>query len=101
MSERRRYGAGFDAVADDYARERPTYPDELIDAACEGLRPGDRVLEIGCGTGQLTASLLARGLAVDALDRAPNMLRIARTVAPEARYREGRFEDLRLPELPY
>jgi SAM-dependent methyltransferase len=99
-AERRSFGKGFDGVADDYARERPTYPEELVDAACRGLEAGDRVLEIGCGPGKLTASLLARGLAVDALDPAPNMLRVAREVAPGARYLEGRFEDAAL-EAPY
>jgi SAM-dependent methyltransferase len=98
---RRSYGKGFDGVADAYARARPTYPEELIDAACGTLRTGDRVLEIGCGTGQLTAPLLARGLAVDALDPAPNMLRLAREAAPQAHFIEGRFEDLVLPESEY
>ena len=36
----------FDAVAEAYDRERPSYPDELIDAACSiaALRAGSRVL---------------------------------------------------------
>lgn len=35
------------------------------------VRPGERVLEIGAGTGELGASLARAGLAVDGLDRAP------------------------------
>ena len=35
------------------------------------LRPGDRVLEIGAGTGELGRALIARGVAVDALDLWP------------------------------
>jgi ubiquinone/menaquinone biosynthesis C-methylase UbiE len=100
---RRRYGQVFDRVAEDYDRARRGYPDALIDAACRlgPLRPGDSVVEVGCGTGLLTAALVARGLRVDALDPGANMLRLAaRRVgeSPAARFHEGRFEDLDLPE---
>lgn len=64
----RSYGRVFDEVAEDYDRHRPTYPDVLVDRACEGIEPGAAVLEIGCGTGQLTRSLLARGLRVTAVE---------------------------------
>ncbi len=35
---------------------------------------GDRVLEIGCGTGSVTMLLLARGARVTAIDQSPEML---------------------------
>jgi hypothetical protein len=51
----RRYGRVFDEVAEDYDRRRLTYPDVLVDRACEGagIGRGAAVLEIRCGTGQL------------------------------------------------
>ena len=44
----------------------------VADAAV--TKPGDRVLEIGCGTGSVTALLLERGARVTAIDQAPEML---------------------------
>jgi SAM-dependent methyltransferase len=76
----RRYGTVFDAMAAEYDRHRPAYPDELVDQACRvaGIGPGDRVLEVGCGTGQLTRGLLARGLHVTAVEPGANLIALAR-----------------------
>jgi cyclopropane fatty-acyl-phospholipid synthase-like methyltransferase len=43
----------FDEDAERYDRARPRYPSALLDEvmALAHLRPGSRVLEIGCGTG--------------------------------------------------
>ena len=43
-------------------------------AAAAVRRRGDRVLEIGCGTGAVTQRLLARGAEVLAIDQSPEML---------------------------
>jgi len=54
--------------------------DRLHDAVAEAAvhAAGDRVLEIGCGTGTVTALLRARGARVTAIDQAPEMLERAR-----------------------
>ena len=46
-------------------------------AAAAVSQPGNCVLEIGCGTGAVTAMLLARGAEITALDQAPEMLQQA------------------------
>lgn len=98
----RRYGTVFDEVAADYDRHRPAYPDELIDQACQvaGIGRGDPVLEIGCGTGQLTRALLARGLHVTAVEPGPSLIALARqnlAGAGRAEFIGARFEDAPLP----
>jgi SAM-dependent methyltransferase len=78
-STARSYGMVFDEIAAEYDRHRPAYPDELVDRACQvaGIGSGDPVLEVGCGTGQLTRSLLARGLRVTALEPGQNLIALA------------------------
>jgi SAM-dependent methyltransferase len=99
-AEASRYGEVFSEVAEEYDRHRPTYPDALIDRACEvgGLGPGATVLEIGCGTGQLTRSLLARGLRVTAIE--PGERLIARTRDQLANVGDVQFVNRRLEEAP-
>jgi SAM-dependent methyltransferase len=98
----RQYGRVFDEVAAEYDRVRPAYPDELVDHACAvaGLKGGDRVLEIGCGSGQLTRALLARGLRVTAIEPGRNLIMLARQNLEGAglvEFENARFEDAALP----
>jgi SAM-dependent methyltransferase len=102
----RSYGKVFNEVAVEYDRNRPTYPDTLLDQACEvaGIRDGDRVLEIGCGTGQLTRSLLARGLHVTALEPGDQLIGVAEENLKDAGDVElihARLEDMQLPRASY
>jgi SAM-dependent methyltransferase len=62
----------FDAIAPTYACTRPGYPDAALDwLVPAGAR---HVVDLGAGTGKLTASLLDRGLEVTAVEPSPNML---------------------------
>jgi SAM-dependent methyltransferase len=92
----------FNEVAALYDEARPLYPRAVIDDlfALAGIRPGDRVLEIGCGTGQITVPLAGRGACVTALEPGPDLAAIARTklaAFPGAVVVESRFEDYELP----
>jgi SAM-dependent methyltransferase len=102
----RSYGKVFNEVAVEYDRNRPAYPDALVDQACEAADIGDgaRVLEIGCGTGQLTRSLLARGLRVTALEPGDQLILLAEKNLKdvgEVELVHGRFEDVQLPRERY
>ncbi|HQR47585.1 MAG TPA: class I SAM-dependent methyltransferase [Thermoanaerobaculia bacterium] len=46
--------------------------DEIV--AFAGARPGERILEVGCGMGRYTLLLAARGLAVEGIDLSPVLL---------------------------
>ncbi len=98
----RSYGKVFNQVAAAYDQHRPTYPEQLIDLACKAasLERGDQVLEIGCGTGQLTRSLLARGLRVTAIEPGTQLAELAQQRLQgtgELELVNARFEDARLP----
>ena len=70
----------FDGVAERYDAARPRYPRVVVDdlVALAGLESGSRVLEIGCGTGQLTVDLARRGLDVTAVELGPALAEVAR-----------------------
>jgi SAM-dependent methyltransferase len=69
-----------------------------------GIGPGAPVLEIGCGTGQLTRSLLARGLRVTAVEPCDQLIARARSqlqALGDVQFVNARLEDLSLPCAHY
>lgn len=101
-AEARQYGKVFDDVAAEYDRSRPGYPEELVGHACRlaGLERGDLVLEVGCGSGQLTRDLLTAGLEVVAVEPGGQLLSLAAENlkdAGEVSFVNAQFEDAQLP----
>ncbi len=82
----------FGAVAALYDRVRPSYPDVAVDA----LLPAgaERVVDVGAGTGKLTAALVARRLAVVAVEPDEKMQKLLAMRVPEADVRTGTAERL-------
>jgi SAM-dependent methyltransferase len=96
----------FDAAASDYARYRSGYPDAVVAdvLSTSRLHAGSRVLEIGCGTGQLSVPLARRGVQLVAVELGPNLAAFAErylTGYPGARVEVGGFEEWRLPAEPF
>jgi SAM-dependent methyltransferase len=73
-------------VVDFYHRYRHGYPGEVIDALVDAfqLSSHDLVVDLGCGTGQLTLPLAERVRSVVGVDPEPDMLARARRAAAEA-----------------
>lgn len=72
----------FDAVADAYEAARPRFPVEQVARVLRwaGVEPGQRVLEVGAGTGQLTRALLGEGHPVLAVEPGRQMARRLRAL---------------------
>ena len=70
----------FDGVAGLYDRARPGYPSETLAALVDRCRldAASRLLEVGCGTGQLTRSLAPLGSSIRCLEPGPAMAALAR-----------------------
>jgi SAM-dependent methyltransferase len=105
-ADARSYATVFNEIAGEYDRHRPRYPDALIDQACKlaGIGSGAPVLEIGCGTGQLTRSLLARGLRVTAVEPGDQLIARARGHLQDlgdVQFVNARLEDASLPPAHY
>jgi SAM-dependent methyltransferase len=56
--------------------------------------PGTRLLDVGCGSGELCAMAAARGASVAGIDAAEGMVAIARRRLPDADLRVGAMEQL-------
>jgi SAM-dependent methyltransferase len=88
----------------DYGAFRPGYPEEFYDLLARlgaGL-PGQRILDLGTGTGVLARAFAARGADVTGADVAPDQIREAERLAAESglsiRFLVSRAEDLDLPD---
>lgn len=84
----------FASVAEEYERGRPDYPTEAI-LWLLGARPLE-VLDVGAGTGKLTAAVLRAGHRVAAVEPLAQMRAILEQRVPDARVLAGTAEDLPL-----
>ncbi len=90
----------FTATVENYRRYRPDYPSSLIDwiVAEAPLRPGARIVDLGCGTGISSRLLAARGFRVVGVDPNEVMLTAAREDGGGVEYLRGAGEALPLAD---
>jgi SAM-dependent methyltransferase len=114
-----RHGSSFGAAAAAYAEHRPGYAEAAVRWALEPLSAGSiragsiragsigagsigagsiRVLDLGAGTGKLTATLVGLGAEVTAVEPHPDMLAELRRELPSVRSLPGSAEDIPLPD---
>lgn len=92
-TDRDRRKFDWSKTADDYARHRPGYPPEFYTRLAElgvGL-PGQRIVDLGTGTGAVARALAQRGAEVIGVDVAEASIARARELA-EAERLSARFE---------
>ncbi|MFG2891141.1 class I SAM-dependent methyltransferase [Streptomyces sp. NPDC048248] len=95
--ERLLHSSSFGAAAAAYAEHRPDYAQAAVRWALEPA-PGPRVLDLGAGTGKLTATLVALGAEVIAVEPDPAMLTELRRALPTVRALTGSAEAIPLPD---
>ena len=96
-----RRGSSFGAAAQSYAEYRPDYPADAVRwcVTPAGRDIGSlRVLDLGAGTGKLTALLARLGADVTAVEPDPAMLAELRRLLPAARALAGSAEQIPLPD---
>lgn len=100
QEEDARRALSFGSQAAAYARYRPDYPADLLAWALAPLRGSGRlrVLDIGAGTGKLSAGLLAQDVDVVAVEPDPAMRAELTSRFPEVDARSGSAEELPLPD---
>jgi SAM-dependent methyltransferase len=96
VTDRRRLRETFEQVPELYDRARPSYPAELFDDLTElaGLQAGDRVLELGPGTGKATVALAGRGLRVVGVE-------LGEALAAVARRNLAAFSQVEIVNVPF
>ena len=98
--DRLRHGSSFGAAATAYAEHRPDYAEAAVRWVLEPVsaRRPLRVVDIGAGTGKLTAMLARLGADVTAVEPDRQMLAELRRAMPEVRSVPGSAEEVPLPD---
>ena len=95
----------YDTIAEAYVEyvrdEMASQPFERAMLAVFAEMVRGAVLDVGCGTGRITAHLHELGMDVSGVDLSPEMLGIARRTYPHLKFELGSMTDLDLPDAGF
>jgi SAM-dependent methyltransferase len=97
----------FGKTVSDYGRHRAGFPDRFFERvfALGLVKPADRLLDLGTGTGTVARGMALRGCSVTGLDPSESMTKQARLLDREAgvdiRYVTAKAEETGLPERSF
>jgi ubiquinone/menaquinone biosynthesis C-methylase UbiE len=87
----------YDRLAAEYARHRQVHP-AVLQGLAEAVRPGDRVLEVGCGTGNYIVALASLGdCTCWGVEPSAEMLSRARERSTAVQFQAGSADRLGVP----
>lgn len=84
----------YNNLADEYEKNIPNYFEptkESIEILAKYLKPGAKVLDVGCGTGVASGLLSKLGYGITAIDISENMISYAKKRCPNGRVIIGDF----------
>jgi len=93
----------YDRVAAKYADlylhefDHKPFDRDLLDRFAERVKSRGRVMDLGCGPGQVAAYLHQKGVDAFGMDLSPEMVKLAREANPDVQFLAG---DMRSPGLP-
>ena len=86
----------YDAIMSDI--DYDSWGEFILRIATERGWQGGRCLDLGCGTGNATFPIYARGFEVIGVDASKAMLRVAREKLPPVDFAEANFEEFKFKE---
>lgn len=85
-------------IADLYSksREKPLMPlwKELVDFAEQNIKPGNRILDVGCGNGRLNEAIIEKTIEYVGIDPCEGLLKHARELNPGRKFINGNILNL-------
>src|SRR5487761_702396 len=84
------------SLVEEYRRQMPWRDWARALAMCP-IKRGQRILDLGCGRGDVSAVLAARGAMVTGIDRDPELLAAAKADLPDAHFELQDLSRLTLP----
>ena len=97
-------GSSYDHVAKEYAEkylhefDHKPFDRDLLDRFAVMIPAGGRVLDLGCGPGQVARYLASRGVNAFGIDLSQQMIEYARQLNPGIDFQQGDMRHLDLPD---